>query len=794
MEYVMTIEEEGPSVSEEEEEEIRDTVVKTSSKKKKKKNKKNKKKSQKKAKVGKSGEDEVDPSFTFEAVDFKGETDEGPLQWDFKDPSATGQLTASNDRGVSFAKSLDEKIQKRLKSKEKAESDDGEKNDFAIGFSDEEDGEAEDEEGKEEEGGVASQTMSRVDDPKNPALTSAKNGDFESDLKNSFFDDESSSEKALASSFLELNLSRPLLRAVTRLRYQRPTPIQSRCIPLALAGRDICASAQTGSGKTAAFLLPVFERMLFRPRDVAVTRVLIITPTRELATQIHSMGHKLAQFSKIRIALVVGGLSLKGQSAELRARPDVVVCTPGRMIDHIQNTMSVHMDDIEVLILDEADRLLDEGFTDEVHELVKHCSRGRQTMLFSATMTDKVEDLVKLSLNRPVRVSVGEVDNVADRLVQEFVRIRTRRTGTLDDDDNDDDKNDVGEEKRGGRKSDRKKSPLDRARIAMEEDREAVVAAICVRSCSSHTILFCDTKRQAHRMVIVLGLLGLKAAELHGNLTQMQRLDSLELFKSGEMPILVATDLASRGLDVPGVETVINMSMPRQIERYIHRVGRTARAGRSGRSITLVGDVGRTNMKRAVKQHRKKTGSDAGLRSRKVPAAVILHWKRRIAAIEKDVDAILDEEKMERKLLRAEMEAQRAVNMVAHSEEIKSRPPRTWFQSETEKQAVKDKTAAAARQAFAEAKARVKKKRLSMRQVPKKPGAHRMTRKKRRRQAMDREIERDEELARKASRIGSKIRNAKRKEKKEQSELLGRKKRAKKKKKPRGGLSAPEKA
>jgi len=559
--------------------------------------------------------------------------------------------------------------------------------------------------------------------------------------RSKYFEADPSLNTSLANSFLELNLSRPLLRAVTRLKYHRPSPIQARCIPLALAGRDICASAQTGSGKTAAFLLPVFERLLFRSQDLAVTRALIVTPTRELATQIHSMGHKLSQFTDIRIALVVGGLSVKAQQVELRTRPDVVVCTPGRMIDHFQNSLAVHMDEIEVLILDEADRLLDEGFTDEVEELVKFCPRGRQTMLFSATMTEQVESLVKLSLNRPVRVSVGDVDNVADRLTQEFVRVRETQ----------------------------------------EDDREAIVTALIARSFKKDTILFCDTKKMAHRMVIVLGLLGLKAAELHGNLSQKQRLESLELFKRREVAILVATDLASRGLDIEGVATVVNMKMPRKIDRYIHRVGRTARAGRSGRAVTLVGEVGRPIMKQVVKQQRQGSTKLAGvLKSRSVPAAVVAHWKRRMESLEEDVEGILDEERTEKQLLHAEMEAQKAMNVITHQDEITYRPVKTWFQSEDQKSAVKTRSVAAVRQELAEAKARIKNagERKKEKRAATKPGQHRLTRKKRRRQAMDRELEEDKGMVK----MG-KVRSAKKKEKLEQDELLGRKPRKSKKKK-----------
>jgi ATP-dependent RNA helicase DDX27 len=201
--------------------------------------------------------------------------------------------------------------------------------------------------------------------------------------------------------FSELSLSRPLLRAVEAMGYITPTPIQSAVIPLAMAGRDVCASAVTGSGKTAAFSLPFLERLLLRRNDVAKIRVFVVSPTRELATQTYQVLQKLTQFTDITSALICGGKKdVKSQEATLRLRPDVVICTPGRLIDHLRNSRSVNIDDLDVLVLDEVDRLLDLGFQEEVEELVKHCPTTRQTLLFSATMTPKVEDLVKLSLHR----------------------------------------------------------------------------------------------------------------------------------------------------------------------------------------------------------------------------------------------------------------------------------------------------------------------------------------------------------------------------------------------------------
>ncbi|MED6133020.1 DEAD-box ATP-dependent RNA helicase 28 [Stylosanthes scabra] len=442
-----------------------------------------------------------------------------------------------------------------------------------------------------------------------------------------------------ADSFMQLHLSRPLLRACEALGYAKPTPIQAACIPLALNGRDICGSAITGSGKTAAFALPTLERLLFRPKRMHAIRVLILTPTRELAVQVHSMIEKLAQFTDIRCCLVVGGLSTKVQEAALRSMPDIVVATPGRMIDHLRNSMSVDLDDLAVLILDEADRLLELGFSAEIHELVRMCPKKRQTMLFSATMTEEVNELIKLSLTKPVRLSADPSAKRPAALTEEVVRIRRLR----------------------------------------EANQEAVLLAMCSKTFTSKVIVFSGTKQAAHRLKIIFGLAGLKAAELHGNLTQAQRLEALEQFRKQEVDFLIATDVAARGLDIIGVQTVINYACPRDLTSYVHRVGRTARAGREGCAVTFVTDNDRSLLKAIAKR------AGSKLKSRIVAEQSILKWSHIIDQLEDQVAEVLEEEREERALRKAEMEATKAENMIAHKEEIFSRPKRTWFVTETEK-------------------------------------------------------------------------------------------------------------
>ncbi|XP_078166668.1 DEA(D/H)-box RNA helicase family protein isoform X1 [Carex rostrata] len=451
-----------------------------------------------------------------------------------------------------------------------------------------------------------------------------------------------------ANSFLDLNLSRPLLRACESLGYQKPTPIQAACIPLALSGRDICGSAITGSGKTAAFSLPALERLLYRPKRMPAIRVLILTPARELAVQIHSMIEKLAQFTDIRCCLVVGGLSTKMQEAALRSMPDIVVATPGRIIDHLRNSLSVGLEDLAILILDEADRLLELGFSAEIQELIKFCPKRRQTMLFSATMTEEVDSLVQLSLNKPVRLEADPSLRRPKSLTEEVVRIRRAR----------------------------------------EVNREAVLLALCSKTFKQKVIIFSGTKKAAHRLKILFGLAGMKAAELHGNLTQTQRLEALELFRRQEADFLIATDVAARGLDIVGVQTVINFSCPRDVKMYLHRVGRTARAGREGYAVTFVTDDDRSLLRAIAK----KAGSQ--LKNRLVAEKPVSEWCKLIDEMEDQISNIFQEEREEMIFRKAEMEAAKAENLIAHKDEIYSRPKRTWFATEKEKKALANATKA----------------------------------------------------------------------------------------------------
>ena len=294
--------------------------------------------------------------------------------------------------------------------------------------------------------------------------------------------DQKGSSVKPSGSFQSMSLSRPVLRGLATVGFSEPTPIQSKTIPLAMQGKDIVGGAVTGSGKTAAFVIPIIERLLYRPKKVPTTRVVILTPTRELAVQCFNVTKKLATFTDITFAQIVGGFSLREQEQVLRRRPDVVIATPGRFIDHMRNSASFAVDSIEILVLDEADRMLEDGFADELNEILKTIPKSRQTMLFSATMTDSVDKLIRVGLNRPVRLIVDAKRQTVSGLVQEFVRLRPGREGK----------------------------------------RLAYLMYLCENVYTDRAIIFFRQKREAHRVRVVFGLCGFKAAELHGSMSQEQ--------------------------------------------------------------------------------------------------------------------------------------------------------------------------------------------------------------------------------------------------------------------------------
>ncbi|HVX42079.1 MAG TPA: DEAD/DEAH box helicase [Gemmatimonadaceae bacterium] len=341
--------------------------------------------------------------------------------------------------------------------------------------------------------------------------------------------------------FEELGLSAPVMRAVRDAGYVSPTPIQHQAIPLILKGRDVMGLAQTGTGKTAAFTLPIIDRLLGGPRR---TRVLVLTPTRELCVQVEENVHKYAEHSALNVASVYGGVPLDPQQRALRAGVDIVVATPGRLIDHLER-QNVVFDDLEVLVLDEADRMLDMGFAPQINRIVSEIPKYRQTLLFSATMPPEVEALARKYLRKSVVVQVGRRSQTADTVTH--------------------------------------------AVYPVPRERKSALLASLLREARLDTVLvFTRTKHGADRVVRHLEREGIKATAMHADKTQAQRTRALEDFKNGKVRVLVATDIAQRGLDISGISHVINYDVPQQAEDYVHRIGRTGRAAKEGDAFTFM--------------------------------------------------------------------------------------------------------------------------------------------------------------------------------------------------------------
>jgi ATP-dependent RNA helicase RhlE len=342
--------------------------------------------------------------------------------------------------------------------------------------------------------------------------------------------------------FTALGLVPELVRAVADEGYEHPTPIQLEAIPLALAGRDLIGSAQTGTGKTAAFVLPILQRLQDGARGVL--RALILVPTRELAEQVVTSIRAYGRHTHLKGAAVYGGVGMEPQTRALKHGADIVVATPGRLLDHMERG-HVNFSKLEVLVLDEADRMLDMGFAPDVRRILNALPNARQTMLFSATISPEVDALARRALNGHASVEIGRRAQPADGIEHVIVAVDKLQ-------------------KRGALGSILKAKP------------------------AGQTLVFTRTKYGADKLVTFLRREGIAANALHGDKAQSQRQRTLDQFRSGEAEILVATDIAARGIDVDGIRMVVNYDVPTDPEVYVHRVGRTARAGAQGLALTLI--------------------------------------------------------------------------------------------------------------------------------------------------------------------------------------------------------------
>ena len=341
--------------------------------------------------------------------------------------------------------------------------------------------------------------------------------------------------------FKQFNLDSRLNAGISRAGYQQPTPIQQSAIPLALEGQDLIGTAQTGTGKTAAFVLPILHKLLQSPKKR--TRALIITPTRELAEQINQTINSLKAGINIRSISVYGGVGAQPQIQALRRGVEIVVACPGRLLDHLQNN-NASLKELEVLVLDEADRMFDMGFLPDIKRILKFIPASRQTMLFSATFPKEIERLAAQTLRNPKRVSIGIVAPAHTVAHMLYPVPHHLKKGLL-------------------------------IKLLQQSDTNSV-------------LVFTRTKHRAKRLATQIERAGYKVTSLHGNRTQGQRQRALKGFKNGQYQIMVATDIAARGLDIESISHVINFDMPDTADAYIHRIGRTGRAKRNGEAFTMI--------------------------------------------------------------------------------------------------------------------------------------------------------------------------------------------------------------
>ncbi len=345
--------------------------------------------------------------------------------------------------------------------------------------------------------------------------------------------------------FLSLGLSEPILRAVLEQGYDTPTPIQAQAIPVVLRGADLLASAQTGTGKTAGFMLPILHRLEGKPRAKANhATVLILAPTRELAAQIHESAIQYGKYLNIRSAVVFGGVKINPQMQKLRGGVEILIATPGRLMDLFQQR-AIRLDAIEILVLDEADRMLDMGFVHAIKKIMTFLPKARQSLLFSATFSSEICQMAKEFLKSPVEISVTPRNATAVTVSQKI-------------------------------------HPVDKAR------KSALLSHLLRNEDWSQALVFSRTKHGANKLVKLLAIDGIEALAIHGNKSQSQRTKALADFKAGKVHVLVATDIAARGIDIDQLPVVVNFDLPDVAEDYVHRIGRTGRAGSVGGAISLV--------------------------------------------------------------------------------------------------------------------------------------------------------------------------------------------------------------
>lgn len=488
-------------------------------------------------------------------------------------------------------------------------------------------------------------------------LIESEDSNEKSEEENPYFKDKF--ENALFAkgiSFTNFNLSKLIIKALSELEYYTPTKVQEKVIPIALNGHDIFVNSETGSGKTACFLLPIVQRIILsrnskekNNKNIIQNQALIIVPTRELALQCNLMLTQFLKYIDINYVFLCGGLSVENQINQMKNKiPDIIITTPGRLLDLIYNNKNLSLEHVNILVLDEADKLLELGFKDaifEILELIKK-NKNRQTLLFSATLNPKLLDLGEHALNNPIKIKIAQ-SAILTNLSQSIVRIKFAN--------------------------------LEQNNY---EKRMAYLLNIIKQKKLKRTIIFFNTKQDCHKCILYFNRFNITScAELHGNKSQTERIKSLEDFQKGNVDFLLSTDIAGRGIDIEKVKCVINFQMPLLGERYIHRVGRTARKGYLGEAITICDDKERLLIKKIFRKEK----VDINLKPIKINNEDVKDLYKKIMKIKENIDDELINEKAEKQFELAEKDIEKTMNIKLHQNEIQNRPKKIWYESTKDK-------------------------------------------------------------------------------------------------------------
>ena len=453
-------------------------------------------------------------------------------------------------------------------------------------------------------------------------------------------------------SFLNFNLSKLIIKGLSEMEYYTPTKVQEKVIPIVINGHDVLVNSETGSGKTACYLLPIIQKIIISrtsKKNKLIYQALILVPTRELALQCNEMLSKLSKYIDLNYIFLCGGMSVENQTNKIKNNlPDIIISTPGRLIDMLYNFKSINLENVNILVLDEADKLLELGFKDEIMEILNIIKKNlnRQTLLFSATLNPKVIDLGENALNNPIKIKIAQ-SAILSNLTQSIVRLKFENI----------EENEF-------------------------EKRMSYLINLINKKKLYRTIIFFNTKSECHKSKLMLSKFNINSCvEINSNINQTERIKSLDNFQKGKVKFLLATDIAGRGIDIDKVRYVINFQMPLLTERYIHRIGRTARKGYIGESITICSEKDRSVLKKLLKKEK----INIPLNFIKIDNKDIKSVYKKILDFKSDIDNDIINENCEKEIQLAERDVEKKKNIKMYKNEIKSRPKKKWFESKKNK-------------------------------------------------------------------------------------------------------------